>query len=174
MAHTTHVVPPPADVIHFIDFVELDDHIQMLSWDESESEPIVADGIYEVGRVTLGMLTSFRLVPNMSSVQSTTIEPLIFPCYSVQTPFVLILDVDEVHTPDVDDVHTLDIQYVIREGRVARQQPPIAARPLEGSTSHEEVRRKNDEILRQLQSTHARISIWSLLASSTTHRDALI
>ena len=140
--------------------------------------------------MTLGMLTSFRLVPNMSSVQSTTIEPLIFPCYSVQTPFVFILDVDEVHTPDVDevhtpdvdevhtpdvdDVHTPDIQYVIREGRVARQQPPIAARPLEGSTSHEEVRRKNDEILRQLQSTHARISIWSLLASSTTHRDALI
>ena len=90
----------------------------MLSWDESESEPIVADRIYEVGRVTLGMLTSFKLVPNMSSVQLTTIEPLVFPCYSVQTPFVLILDVDEVHTPDVDDVHTLDIQYVIHGGKV--------------------------------------------------------
>ncbi|KAL6349832.1 hypothetical protein AAG906_001719 [Vitis piasezkii] len=100
----------------------------MLSWDESESEPIVAYGIYEVGRVTLGMLTSFRLVPNMSSVQSTTIEPLIFPCY--------------IHTPNVDDVHTPDIQYVIRGGRVARQQPPIAARPLEGSASHEEIRVK--------------------------------
>ena len=34
--------------------------------------------------------------------------------------------------------------------------------------------RKDDEILRQLQSTQARISIWSLLASSSTHRDALI
>ena len=38
----------------------------------------------------------------------------------------------------------------------------------------EEVRREDDEILRQLQSTQARISIWSLLASSTTHREALI
>ena len=28
--------------------------------------------------------------------------------------------------------------------------------------------------MRQLQSTQARISIWSLLASSTAHRDALI
>ena len=33
---------------------------------------------------------------------------------------------------------------------------------------------EDDEILRQLQSTQARISIWSLLASSTTHREALI
>ena len=54
------------------------------------------------------------------------------------------------------------------------QLPPPTARPFEGATSHEEVRRVDDEVLRQLQSTQACISIWSLLASSSTHRDALI
>ena len=34
--------------------------------------------------------------------------------------------------------------------------------------------REDDEIIKQLQSTQARISIWSLLASSTTHRETLI
>ena len=34
--------------------------------------------------------------------------------------------------------------------------------------------RKDDEILNQLQSTHARISIWSLLASYTSHKETLI
>ena len=110
-AHTTHAVSPPADGIHFIDFVELDDHIHMLSWDESESEPTVADDIDEVGGVTLGprMPTSFRLVSDVTSVKTTTVDPLSFPCYSVQTPFVFILDVDEVDNPYVDDVHTPDI-----------------------------------------------------------------
>ena len=54
------------------------------------------------------------------------------------------------------------------------QPPPPTVRPFEGAASHEEVRRKDDEVLRQLQSTQARISIWSLLASSSTHRDVLI
>ncbi|RVW32537.1 hypothetical protein CK203_093742 [Vitis vinifera] len=49
-----------------------------------------------------------------------------------------------------------------------------APRPFDGAISHKEVRREDDEILRQLQSTQARISSWSLLASSSTHRDALI
>ena len=60
-----------------------------------------------------------------------------------------------------------------RSGRVA-QPPPLVSRPFDGAVSHEEVRREDDEILRQLQSTQARISIWSLLASSSTHKDALI
>ena len=71
-AHTTHAVPPLIDSVHFINFVELDDHIHMLSWDESESEPepIVSDEIYEIGRVILGprMSTPFRLVPEAASV----------------------------------------------------------------------------------------------------------
>ncbi|RVW25856.1 Retrovirus-related Pol polyprotein from transposon 412 [Vitis vinifera] len=66
-----------------------------------------------------------------------------------------------------------EIQIVTRSGRIA-QPPPPAVRPFEGTTSHEEVRREDNEVLRQLQSTQARISIWSLLASSSTHRDALI
>ena len=87
----------------------------------------------------------------------------------VQTSYV-----DVYQTPYVDDVHTLDVQYVIHGGRVVRQQPPAAARPLKGTSSQEEVEREDDEILMQLQSTHARISIWSLLASSSNHRDVLI
>ena len=151
--HTTHAVPPLADGIHYIDFVELDYHIHMLRWDDSELELIVSYEIYEIGRVTLGlrMSTPFRLVPGAASVQMTTVEPLTFPHYSVQTPFVLSSNVDEVQTPYVDNVHTSDVQYVIRGGRVVRQQPPAAAKPLEGTSAHEKVRRDDDEILRQLR-----------------------
>lgn len=110
-AHTTHAVPFLVDGIHFINFVEFDDHIHMLSCDESEPEPIVVDGIYEVDGMTLGqrMPTTFRLVPNVTRIHSNIVEPLIFPCYNVQTPFVLILDSDEVHTPDVDEGHTPNV-----------------------------------------------------------------
>ena len=87
---------------------------------------------------------------------------------------VQTLYVDVSQTPCVDDAHTLDVQYVIRGGRMVRQQPPAVARPVEGTSSQEEVRKEDDEILRQLQSTQTRISIWSLLASSNTHRDSLI
>ncbi|RVW78142.1 hypothetical protein CK203_049692 [Vitis vinifera] len=59
-------------------------------------------------------------------------------------------------------------------GKVLQQPPPTTARPLEGTSAPKEVRRDDNEILRQLQSTQARISIWSLLASSNTHRDTLI
>ncbi|RVX04669.1 Retrovirus-related Pol polyprotein from transposon 17.6 [Vitis vinifera] len=118
----------------------------MLSDDDSDPEPIMPDVIYETSGVTLGprMPAPFRLVPEAASA------------------------------PYADDSQTLDIQYVLRGGRVMRQPPPAAAaRPLGGTSSQEEVRAEDDEILRQLQSTQARISIWSLLASSSTHRDAL-
>ncbi|RVW71023.1 hypothetical protein CK203_057836 [Vitis vinifera] len=175
-AHTTHAVPPPADGIHFLEFDVIDDHIHMLSDDDSDPEPIMPDVIYETSGVTLGprMPAPFRLVPEAASVQAATVEPLILPHYSVRTPFILIPDVAGVQAPYVDDSQTLDIQYVLRGGRVMRQPPPAAAaRPLGGTSSQEEVRAEDDEILRQLQSTQARISIWSLLASSSTHRDAL-
>ena len=55
-----------------------------------------------------------------------------------------------------------------------QQPPPIAVGLVEGTYAPEEVRVEDVEILRQLQSTQARISIWSLLASSSTHHDALI
>ncbi|RVX04651.1 hypothetical protein CK203_023367 [Vitis vinifera] len=138
-AHTTHAVPPSAGGIHFLDFADLDDHVHMLSEDDSDLEPIMPDVIYEMSGVTLGprMPAPFRLVPKAASVQTATVEPLILPHYSVQPP-------------------------------------PVVARPVEGTSAPDEVKVEDDEILRQLQSTQARISIWSLLASSSTHRDALI
>ena len=53
-AHTTRAFPPPADGIHFLDFDEIDDHVHMLSEDNSDLEPIMLDVIYEMSGVTLG------------------------------------------------------------------------------------------------------------------------
>ncbi|RVW23217.1 hypothetical protein CK203_100448 [Vitis vinifera] len=101
-------------------------------------------------------------------------EPIVHDSYEIDgvslvpqtpAPFSLI--------PDEAPFQGREIQIVTRSGRIA-QPPPPAVRPFEGTASHEEVRREDDEVLRQLQSTQARISIWSLLASSSTHRDALI
>ena len=80
------------------------------------------------------------------------------------TPFILF---PEKYGP----VHR-DVQIVMRSGRVA--QPPPVDRPFAGTYARDEIQRKDDEILRQLCTTQAHISIWSLLASSITHRDALI
>ena len=41
---------------------------------------------------------------------------------------------------------------MIDSGRVA-QPSPLVARPFDGAVSHEEVRREDDVLLRQLQST---------------------
>ena len=65
-----------------------------------------------------------------------------------------------------------DVQIVTRSGRV--DQPPLVDRPFASTDARDEIQREDDEILRQLRTTQARISIWSLLASSSTHRDALI
>ena len=69
-AHTTHAVPPSAGGIHFLDFADLDDHVHMLSEDDSDLEPIMPDVIYEMSGVTLGprMPAPFRLVPEAASV----------------------------------------------------------------------------------------------------------
>ena len=60
-----------------------------------------------------------------------------------------------------------DVQIVTQSWRVG--QPPPVDRPFSSTSA-----REDDEILRQLCSTQAHISIWSLLASSITHRDELI
>ena len=65
-----------------------------------------------------------------------------------------------------------DVQIVTLSGRVA--QPPPVDRPFVGTSAREDIQREDDEILRQLCTTQARISIWSLLESSITHKDALI
>ena len=80
----------------------------------------------------------------------TTSETLTFTSYSIQTPFILIPDVEEVQAPHVDDSQTMDVQYILRGGRVMRQPPPATTRPVEGTSAPEEVRAENDEILRQL------------------------
>ena len=74
-AHTSHVVPPPADSIHFMDFTEPDDYVHMLSWDDSKPEPIVVDESYEVDGVISDTqaFAPFRLVSNTPLVQLTMV-----------------------------------------------------------------------------------------------------
>ena len=74
------------------------------------------------------------------------------------TPFILF---PEEYGP----VHR-DVQIVTRSGRVA--QPLPVDRPFAGIDARDEIQREDDEILHQLR------TIWRLLASSSTHRDALI
>ncbi|RVW89168.1 Retrovirus-related Pol polyprotein from transposon 17.6 [Vitis vinifera] len=122
---------------------------------------------------------------------SVTTNPL--PAHSTHTTPPSPGDIHHMDLIEDDSIHMLSLDdglpepivlhdsyeidgvslIVTRSGKIA-QLPPPAVRPFEGATSHEEVRREDDEVLRQLQSTQARISIWSLLASSSTHRDALI
>ena len=104
-AHTMHAVPSPAGGIHFLDFAESDDHICMLSWDDTDSKPIELGDIYEMNGMILRpqMPTPFRLVPEVTSVQTTIVEPPTSTCYSVQTPFVLVPDVEEIQAPHSDD-----------------------------------------------------------------------
>ena len=64
-------------------------------------------------------------------------------------PFILFLD-------EYGPVHR-DVQIVTRSGRVA--QPPPVGRPFVGTIAREDVQRENDEILCQLRTTHAHISI---------------
>ena len=55
-----------------------------------------------------------------------------------------------------------------------KQQPLVLARLIDPNTARDETVGEDDEILKRLQSTQAPISIWSLLASSTTHKETLI
>ncbi|RVW76496.1 Transposon Ty3-G Gag-Pol polyprotein [Vitis vinifera] len=165
-AHSTHAVHPSSGDIHHMDLIE-DDSIHMLSWDDGLPEPIVLHDSYEIDGVSLVPQTPapFSLIPDEAPFQLTHPTPLVIGCQDTFVPFTL--------WPEDDDSEGREIQIVTRSGRIA-QPPPPAVRPFEGTASHEEVRREDDEVLRQLQSTQARISIWSLLASSSTHRDALI
>ncbi|KAL6324352.1 hypothetical protein AAG906_012956 [Vitis piasezkii] len=73
-----------------------------------------------------------------------------------------------IQTPYVDNVHIPDIQYVIREVRTVWQQPPIAARPLKGTSSNEGVRREDDEILRVETTTTPEGLIHMVMAGRAT------
>ena len=65
------------------------------------------------------------------------------------TPFILFLE-------EYGPVHR-DIHIVTRSGRVA--QPPPVDRTFASTTAREDVQRHEDEILHQLSTTQARISI---------------
>nr|CAN82997.1 hypothetical protein VITISV_013264 [Vitis vinifera] len=160
------LVHPSSGDIHHMDLIE-DDIIHMLSWDDGLPETIVLHDSYEVDGVSVVSQTPtpFSLIPDETPFQLTHPTPLVIGCQDAFVPFTL--------WPEDDDSDGREIQIVTRSGKIA-QPPPPAVRPFEGTASHEEVRREDDEVLRQLQSTQARISIWSLLASSSTHRDALI
>ena len=95
--HTTHAVSPSTGGIYFIDFIKPDDRIHMLSWDDYESESIVVDKSYEVdGAISDSQaFAPFRLVLDTPPLQLTTVGPLILPCYSIQSPFILSRDPDE-------------------------------------------------------------------------------
>ena len=58
-----------------MDFTKLDDHIHMLSWDDSELKPIVMDESHEVDGVISNPQASapFKLVPDTPPVQLTTV-----------------------------------------------------------------------------------------------------
>ena len=163
-AHSTHAVPPPAGGIHIIDFDGTDDFIHMMSWDDHAPEPIMLVEDSEVDGFVLStqLPAPFSLIPDVPLFQLSYYHDLVAG-HDVPTTFVLMPE----DTVGFDD---RDVHIVTRSGRVVQPE----TRPLEGTSSRDDVIREYDEIMRQLQSTHARISIWSLLASSTAHRDALI
>ncbi|RVW31144.1 hypothetical protein CK203_108439 [Vitis vinifera] len=111
--------------------------------DDQTQRPFMPDVIYEMSGMTLGprMPAPFRLVPEAASVQATTVEPLILPHYSVQ--------------------------YIFRGGRLMRQPPPAAARPVEGTSAPDEVRAEDDEDLETTIEYSGSYFHLSLLVSSS-------
>ncbi|WKA13155.1 hypothetical protein VitviT2T_030485 [Vitis vinifera] len=83
-----------------------------------DPEPIELDDIYEMSSMSLGpqVPTPFRLFPETASVHASIVEPPTSTRYSVQTPFVLVPDVEEFQAPHRDDPQTPDVQYISGEG----------------------------------------------------------
>ena len=161
--HDTRAVPPPPGGVHLIEYSG--DEIFMMGWDGEAPQPISLYANSEFSVYTQGQQVSspFRLTPD-DVPRQTAISPVYLQHVPPMTPFILF---SEEYGP----VHR-DVQIVTRSGRVA--QPPPVDRPFDGIDARDEIQREDDEILRQLRTTQARISIWSLLASSSTHRDTLI
>ena len=136
-----------------------------MGWDGEAPQPI---SLYEESDFVGYTSNQWTPRPFLLTPDRTYKPPLVslehFQCTTPMKPFILF---PEGYGP----VHR-DVQIVTRSGRVA--QPPPVDRPFAGIDARDEIQREDDEILRQLRTTQARISIWSLLASSSTHRDALI
>ncbi|RVW12134.1 Retrovirus-related Pol polyprotein from transposon 17.6 [Vitis vinifera] len=161
--HDTRAVPPPPEGVHLIEFAG--DEIFMMGWDGEAPQPI---SLYEesdfVGYIPRQQIPRpFSLTPDRI-YGPPPVSPIYLQHVPPMTPFILFPE--EYRPPH------RDVQIVTRSGRVA--QPPPVDRPFAGIVAREEVQSEDDEILRQLCTTQARISIWSLLASSSTHRDALV
>ena len=161
--HDTRVVPPPLGGIHSIEYSG--DEIFMMGWDGEVPQPINLYANSDFSGYTQGQQVSrpFRLIPD-DVLRQTTVSLVYLQHIPSMTPFILFLE-------EYGPVHR-DVHIVTRSGRVA--QPPPVDRPFADTDTGDENQREDDEILRQLCTTQARISIWSLLASSSTHRDALI
>ena len=87
-AYSTHAVPPLVGGIHSINFVESDDCIHMLSWDDQRSESIVFDDDYGddgVHKVFSSQQIHAHVVSTMSitSVQIPAPRLVTLLCYSV-------------------------------------------------------------------------------------------
>ena len=159
----TRVVPPPTGGVHSIKF--LGDEIFMMGWDKEAPQPISLYTYSYFSGYTFSQQIprSFKLIPEEVPIK-TLISPVYLQHVPPMTPFILFLE-------EYGPFHR-DVQIVTGSGRVA-QSPPIN-RPFASRTAREHAQRADDEILCQLGTTQACISIWSLLASSITHRDALI
>ena len=161
--HDTRIVPSPSGGIHSIVF--LGDEIFMMGWEGEAPQPICLYEHSDFSGYTHGQQVSrpFRLIPD-DVPRQTTVSPVCLQHVPSMKLFILF---PEKYGPVHRDVH-----IVTRSGRVA--QPPPVDRPFVGTDTRDEIQREDDEILRQLCTTQARISIWSLLALSSTHRDVLI
>ena len=90
-SHSTHIVLLLVGNIHFVEFVEDDDNIHMLSSGAIELGLIVLDEGHEIDEVTLSpqIFTLFSLVLDMVSFQLIHTSSVTIACHGVSTPFIL-------------------------------------------------------------------------------------
>ena len=141
-------VPPPTSGIHSIKFTG--DEISMMGWDGEAPQPI---NLYT--NLDFNGYTSSHKIPRpfrfiLDEVpRHTSISPVYLQHFPPMIPFILF-------PKEYGSIHK-DVQIVTRSGKVA--QPPPIDRPFAGTSSREDVQREDDEILRLLCTTQARISI---------------
>ena len=148
LTHNTRVVPSPPGGIHSIEFLEYE--IFMMGWDGEAPQPICLYADLDFSGYTNGQQVSrpFRLIPDDVPRQKT-VSPVYLQHVPSMTPFILF---PEEYGPVHKDVH-----IVMRSRRVAR--PPPVDRPFVGTNARDEIQMEDDEILSQLRTTQARISI---------------
>ena len=146
--HDAGVVPLPTSGVHSVKF--LGDEIFMTGW-EVEAPQLISlyiDSDFSGYTSNQQIPRPFRLIP-YEVPGHTSILPIYLQHVPPMTPFIMF---PEEYGPVHRDVH-----IVTRSGRVA--QPPPVDRLFAGTSTREDVQREDDEILRQLHTTQARISI---------------